>query len=124
MTEATKGQRAQATGAGLAPTIARGLALFLSSGLAAWMAAWRQLVAASSSPPPVGPCRDHQLSQGAGHPAEDRVSIQHERHMRRLADARQPTAPRSPRSSTQISGVTFAHGLRSPPPLPGTTTQW
>jgi hypothetical protein len=54
----------------------------------------------------------------------DRASIQHERHMRRLADAQQPTAPGSPRSSTQISEVSFARGLPSPPHLPGTTEQW
>jgi hypothetical protein len=56
MTEGYEALRAQATGAGLAPTIARGLALFLGSGLAAWMTAWRQLVAASSSPPPGRSC--------------------------------------------------------------------
>jgi hypothetical protein len=51
MTEGYEALRAQATGVGTALTTARGLALFLRSGLAAWMTAWRQLVAAPSSPP-------------------------------------------------------------------------
>ena len=55
MTEGYEALRAQATGAGTVPTTARGLALFLGSGLAAWMTAWRQLVATSSSPPPGRP---------------------------------------------------------------------
>ena len=55
MTEGYEALRAQATGVGTAPTTARGLALFLRSGLAAWMTAWRQLVAAPSSPPAARP---------------------------------------------------------------------
>jgi hypothetical protein len=53
MTEGYEALRAQATGAGTAhmPITARGLALFWRSGLAAWMTAWRRLVAAPSSPP-------------------------------------------------------------------------
>lgn len=55
MTEGYEALRAQATGVSTAPTTARGLALFLRSGLAAWMTAWRQLVAAPSSPPAPRP---------------------------------------------------------------------
>ena len=51
MTESYEALRAQATGTGVPLTTARGLALFLRSGLAAWMTAWRQLVAAPSSTP-------------------------------------------------------------------------
>lgn len=55
MTEGYEALRAQACGVGAPSTRARGLALFLRSGLAAWMAAWRHLVATSSSPPPGHP---------------------------------------------------------------------
>jgi hypothetical protein len=55
MTEGYEALRAQATGARTVLTTARGLALFLRSGLAAWMTAWRQLVGTSSSPPPGRP---------------------------------------------------------------------
>ncbi len=66
MTEGYEALRAQATGAGTAPTTARGLALFLRSGLAAWMTAWRQLVAASSSPPPGRPREQRETASWLG----------------------------------------------------------
>jgi hypothetical protein len=51
MTEGYEALRAQATGSRNASP--RGLALLLSSGLPAWLAAWRSLVRAAPAPPPV-----------------------------------------------------------------------
>lgn len=49
MTEGYEALRAQATGT--VSGASRGLALFMSSGLAAWMTVWRRLVGATSKPP-------------------------------------------------------------------------
>jgi Winged helix-turn helix len=65
-TEGYEALRAQACGVGAQSTTARGLALFLRSGLAAWMAAWRpaggHLVEPTAWPPPMSGWRRFRLS--------------------------------------------------------------